>query len=120
MILALGAMAVIGIGALGGLLLGNEMSAEINNAETATPPADDPVERFELGQNAYAPPKVKRRPSYSGAGDNQNFEYGKMKNGKRVLAVGESALKKERQQTEQDQNDLDKWHEDYFDRGEAE
>ncbi|VAV87959.1 hypothetical protein MNBD_ALPHA04-221 [hydrothermal vent metagenome] len=119
MLLGLGAVAVIAIGALGGLLLGNEMKAEIAAVDVSPPPPpSDPVERFELGQNSYASPKVKKRPSYSAAGKNQNLEYGKKKNGKRVLVVGESALKKERQQSEQDQRDIDKWHDEYFGRGE--
>ncbi len=118
MIVALGAVAVIAIGALGGLLLGNEMKAEISSVNISPPPPGDPVERFELGQNSYAPPKVKKRPSYSTVGEDQNFEYGRMKNGKRVLVAGESALKKERQQTEQEQSDIEKWHDEYFGRGE--
>lgn len=88
-------IAILVLGALLGLGLANYFQKTIKT-DLVAEEEQDVKERFELGQNAYKPPKVKARTS-SYKNENANFELGKMKNGKRLLVPGEPALKKERE-----------------------
>jgi len=94
---------------LSGMAMGHVTRDSMHARLSATPPVD-PVERFELGQNAYKRPHVRRQavrpPQYADAGD----EIGRYKNGARLLAPAEPARKSDRLRLER----LQDWNEQSF------
>lgn len=72
--------------------------------------ADDPVERYDLGRNAFKPPRVKRKSVVTVSEADRNQEVGKTKEGKRLLVPAEPAKKSERDALEAQ----DKAQREYF------
>jgi len=85
-----------------GLVAGSAISAttmERMRDKLSAPLPSDPVERYQLGQNAFDNPGPKFDLAYSKAprGDIEiNYEYGSYRDGKRMLVPGEPARKKDR------------------------
>lgn len=116
-ILAIAAVVLV-VGTIAGLSIGRSMYTEIVNNRGAEPPSD-PVQRYELGQNAFKPPQTGRLPSNARTAPDENQEYGRHVNGRRILVPSEPAMKKERLRLLEEQRQHNQWHDDYFGAEEA-
>lgn len=96
---------------LSGMALGHATEQSMHPRLATNPPAD-PVERFSLGQNAFAMPRVNVRltgnqpPAYGHA----SYEIGRYEKGARVLVPFEPARKIERLRLER----LQAWNDESF------
>ena len=107
------AVLVIAIGAIIGLSLGRSMGPSVRNDQAAGNTVD-PVERYELGQNAYEPPKITTKVDHAQGSPGSSQEIGRRVNGKRILVPNEPARKKDRMQLIKEQQDYKQWYDGYF------
>ena len=96
---------------LSGMALGHATEQSMRPRLAANPPAD-PVERFSLGQNAFAMPRVKvsltgDQPAAYG---HASYEIGRYERGARVLVPAEPARKIDRLRLER----LQAWNDENF------
>jgi len=112
------AVFVLVVGAIAGLSVGRSLYTEIQNKKSSEPPSD-PVERYELGQNAFQPPKTGKLPDTARAAPDENQEFGRRFNGKRILVPNEPAMKKERIRIMEEQRQHKDWYDGYFGSAEA-
>lgn len=98
---------------LSGMALGHATEQSMQPRLAANPPAD-PVERFSLGQNAFAMPRVTasrtdRQPAAYGP-EYASYEIGRYERGARVLVPAEPARKIDRLRLER----LQAWNDENF------
>ncbi len=96
---------------LSGLALG-EVTRQSMHARLSVPPPADPVERYALGQNAYAMPQVPVRtsPAQPAQYADARYEIGRYEKGARVLVPEEPARKTDRLLLER----LQAWNDESF------
>jgi len=90
--------AVLAVGIVAGSAVSSTTMDRVRDKLSAPLPAD-PVERYQLGFNAFDNPGPKFELANSSAPrdySSLNYEYGKVRGGKRMLVPGEPARKKDR------------------------
>ena len=92
------AAAVLTVGVVAGSAVSSTTIDRVMGKLNAPVPSD-PVERYQLGFNAFDNPGPKFKPANSTAPRDYssiNYEYGKTRGGKRILVPGEPARKNDR------------------------
>lgn len=105
----------VSLALLAGMALGHATEQSMRPRLAANPPAD-PVERFSLGQNAFAMPRVKvhlagnQPATYGPDYGHASYEIGRYERGARVLVPAEPARKVDRLRLER----VQAWNDESF------
>ncbi|MEH6789957.1 hypothetical protein [Parasphingorhabdus sp.] len=99
----------LSLACLSGLALGHVTEQSMHPRLSSQAPAD-PVERYALGQNAFARPSVKATQAPAAQYADASIEIGSYQQGVRILAPEEPARKRDRLRLER----LQAWNEENF------